>query len=323
MVRPLLFAALLLMPCAAFAQENPAGSSNQTSPPVSGDTVQAPPSSSGTTLTLNDLAWTNGSVFTQDSSGVTLTPQVFGGTVALDMPDRRVTLDLDNASLRDALKSVFDQAKEKYEIDKDVPEGPRITLHAKNIRFDTALDVVTQAGGVGWSRESVWKNGEKSHSTTLQSSFRITKAPSVNPFFSAARNLFRNDYNLSDSLKSHRGDLFFNNPKNGSLSYYELVAPEHRSTFTCPHCKGQVTVVRRTQAPKCPKCGRTFQPDWQFCPADGSPRPRDPGEWKFCPLCGKPIDLSTIRAEQENPLSNLPIVGTLYQRFQGNAPRTP
>ncbi len=115
MVRPLLFAALLLMPCAAFAQENPAGSSNQTSPPVSGDTVQAPPSSSGTTLTLNDLAWTNGSVFTQDSSGVTLTPQVFGGTVALDMPDRRVTLDLDNASLRDALKSVFDQAKEKYD----------------------------------------------------------------------------------------------------------------------------------------------------------------------------------------------------------------
>src|SRR5205814_108603 len=46
-----------------------------------------------------------------------------------------------------------------------------------------------------------------------------------------------------------------------------------RYTFTCPHCKGQVTGIRQAQQPSCPKCGRTFEPDWKLCPVDGTKRP--------------------------------------------------
>ena len=65
---------------------------------------------------------------------------------------------------------------------------------------------------------------------------------------------------------------------------------EIRSTFTCPHCKQQVTVVHQRQAPECDTCGRAFHDDWQFCPFDGAKRPASAGiDWQFCPLCGKSV----------------------------------
>lgn len=65
---------------------------------------------------------------------------------------------------------------------------------------------------------------------------------------------------------------------------------ETRATFTCPHCKQQVTVIHQHQTPKCEKCGRTFQDSWDFCPFDGAKRPVTANsDWQFCPLCGKKI----------------------------------
>ena len=65
---------------------------------------------------------------------------------------------------------------------------------------------------------------------------------------------------------------------------------EVRSTFTCPHCKQQVTVIHQHQSPKCDQCGRVFHDDWQFCPFDGAKRPATAGiDWQFCPLCGKSV----------------------------------
>jgi len=65
---------------------------------------------------------------------------------------------------------------------------------------------------------------------------------------------------------------------------------EVRSTFTCPHCKQQVTVIHKHESPKCEKCGRVFHDDWQFCPFDGAKRPAGAdSDWQFCPLCGKSI----------------------------------
>jgi hypothetical protein len=65
---------------------------------------------------------------------------------------------------------------------------------------------------------------------------------------------------------------------------------EVRSTFTCPHCKQQVTVIHQHQSPKCDQCGRVFRDDWQFCPFDGAKRPATAGiDWQFCPICGKSV----------------------------------
>ncbi len=82
-------------------------------------------------------------------------------------------------------------------------------------------------------------------------------------------------------------------PQNYS-SYSTLLSgvkvTEEHSTFTCPHCKQQVTVIHQHAAPKCEKCSRVFHDDWQFCPFDGAKRPATAGiDWQFCPLCGKSI----------------------------------
>jgi hypothetical protein len=52
----------------------------------------------------------------------------------------------------EALKQVFAQAKLEYELDADVPADKRVTARAEAVQLGTALDLVTQAGGVGWTR---------------------------------------------------------------------------------------------------------------------------------------------------------------------------
>ncbi len=70
---------------------------------------------------------------------------------------------------------------------------------------------------------------------------------------------------------------------------YDITTTEARSTFTCPSCKEQITVLRKHTAPKCPTCGKDFQKEWKFCPNDGAKRPAEAGDWKFCPHCGKAV----------------------------------
>jgi hypothetical protein len=96
---------------------------------------------------------------------------------------------------------------------------------------------------------------------------------------------------LSDGLK------IYSSPKNGVQPFlYNLTTSEERSTFTCPHCKQQVTIIKKHVTPKCPTCGRTFQDDWKFCPVDGTKRPEDSSDWKFCPHCGKAVSELTVNA---------------------------
>jgi hypothetical protein len=109
-------------------------------------------------------------------------------------------------------------------------------------------------------------------------------------------------YNLTQPLKDtlKGGTILPNGQYNllGSGKYTtlgnSLVATnsltEVRSTFTCPHCKQQVTVIHKHESPKCEKCGRVFHDDWQFCPFDGAKRPASTdSDWQFCPICGKSI----------------------------------
>jgi hypothetical protein len=86
---------------------------------------------------------------------------------------------------------------------------------------------------------------------------------------------------------------------------------EQRSMFRCPHCKGQATVLRKQEQPKCEKCARPFQSGWQFCPADGAKRPAAVGEWKFCPFCSKKVDGE--KGAGVPILEDLPFIGQLFQ----------
>lgn len=195
-----------------------------------------------------------------------------------DMPDVKVNLDLDNAPVKDALKQVFDQAKQEYALDKDVSDDARISIRAKNVKFATALDLITQTAGVRWGRE-------KRDSKTL---FRVGKSVRSDNTIAWA--------GLDTFLKPHLEALprigsFYEKEGNIPFISYALATSEERSTFTCPHCKGQTTALRQRQQPKCPKCSRTFQSGWQFCPIDGAKRPPAPGGWKFCPLCGKAVEM--------------------------------
>jgi hypothetical protein len=254
----------------------------------------------GTSKTTNDIILQN----TTTDFTPSLITDTFDG--AGDNDKTRISLSLDDASLKDAVKDICDQSHANYVIEKDVPQDARVTVHAKGLRVSTALDVVTQAANVGWSVETTYKPASKSADKTT--TYHITRqsgrsmywtgnlalTPSLkalttngNQFYTVAPNQRTSDLWFTPNGKS----LTFNQNKDYSNYLYELVAPEKRSTFTCPHCKGQVTIVRKPHAVKCPKCGREMQPGWQFCPNDGTKRPADPGEWRFCPLCGKPIDV--------------------------------
>ena len=67
----------------------------------------------------------------------------------------------------------------------------------------------------------------------------------------------------------------------GTVGLDRYVVSGQRSTFTCPHCKGQVTILRQKKPAQCSKCGRSFEGDWQYCPFDGTKRPAS--ETRFPP----------------------------------------
>lgn len=197
-----------------------------------------------------------------------------------------IDMDLENASVRDALKQIFDRAKQEYVVDADVPQDARITVRARGVKLGTALDLVTQAGGIGWTRErkdsrTIYRIGK---SVSSASRLRVlrgldgTARVHVDPF---------DNLGAKAVLQLQPAPQMMGLPS--ELTPYLLQYGEERSTFTCPHCSGKTMMVRQRQQPKCAKCGRLFQRDWQFCPVDGARRPPAPGEWRFCPLCGKEV----------------------------------
>jgi len=219
--------------------------------------------------------------------------------------EKRVDLDLKKASLKDALKQLFDQAKYGFTIEGDAPDSS-ITVHAKNVKFSTALGLITDAAGVNWKMEQKDKSIHYTVGKSIKSSHFWPNTPWV---LDGKSNSFifsdNKPFTLSTGKNSFTPHLFKQtDPMSGALGLYTTVTSERQSTFICPHCKGQTTVVRSRQQPKCPKCGRTFQTEWQFCPFDSSKRPATPGAWKFCPLCGKEVNME----EEPKKKSELPVV---------------
>jgi hypothetical protein len=194
----------------------------------------------------------------------------------------RVDLDIDAKTVADAVDEIFTALKDKaeYALEPDVPNDVRITVRAKNVRLSTALDLVADAAGIRWGREI--KDGK--------TVYRLGKK--VPPLMTPGRQSILPP-NVEEAVRNFRNVVPLE--PNGSVNIpfrqlYKFSLEEERSTFNCPHCKGQTTMVRVRQQPKCTKCSRVFQGDWQFCPSDGAKRPASPGEWRHCPLCGKQVD---------------------------------
>lgn len=200
---------------------------------------------------------------------------------------KEVGLKLNDAAPDEALRELFEQAKENYVLEGDA-KSPRISVAAQNVRFRTALDLITQAAGLKYVLEV--KDGKKV--------YRLGKnvKPSNAPWYQLPGNLTNSSAYL---LKPDQATRLFTAPnslgadlnvsRNFAPLLYNSVSVEDRSTFNCPHCKSQTTVIRKKQQPKCTKCQRAFQSDWQFCPVDGTKRPASAGPWKYCPVCGKEV----------------------------------
>lgn len=212
------------------------------------------------------------------STAAALQTMFVGGSGAIKV---RVDVDLKDVPVRDALKRVLDQSRQKYIIQDDVPNEQKVRLDAKSVQLNTVLDVITQTAGVGWRQELQEKKDEDKNKTgkrEYETVIRVGKNIKSNNVFSM-HNILRVT------------------PDAASRSYiYPFWTSEQRSTFTCPHCKGQATVLRRNQQPRCTTCQRPFQAGWDFCPNDGAKRPATPGAWKFCPICGK--EVSSEEAEK-------------------------
>lgn len=203
----------------------------------------------------------------------------------------KVEVNLTNASPSEAFRRVLEASKAEYELDEKMPDEPKVSLKVANVRLGTALSLLSEATGVGVARE--FADGKFR--------YRIGSSPQPLAEFPVLAEIpFVNQlFRVTPPSVSPPGILRIP-PATTASTMQRIIVTEERSAFNCPHCKGQVTVLRKRQQPRCTKCSQMFQPDWEFCPRDGAKRPETAGEWKFCPLCGKAVKLE--RSDMTLPL---------------------
>jgi predicted RNA-binding Zn-ribbon protein involved in translation (DUF1610 family) len=159
------------------------------------------------------------------------------------MPDKLVKVDSRNANLRDVLKDVLKQAELDYALEDDVPEDVKRSFTFENIPISMALDVICRSAEIGWRAE---RTGAGKEAKTV---VRIGKK-----------------YARRGNTVSGFGGLGANFPYTPT----PIVVPsEQKVSFTCPHCKSKVRVVR-------------------------DPKDEKQKAWKFCPVCGKAVDVQSF-----------------------------
>ena len=211
----------------------------------------------------------------------------------------RVSVDLRDVTVREAARRLSNQIKRPITVDADVADTARVSVRADNVPLATVLDLVSQAAGARWASELVREGSgsgsaassggtggnASSNPVRFQTRYRIGKSvPLVNVPGTPRVTLRPPGAGNSNDPAVH---LYSDLLRDGIL--YSTTRREQRATFTCPHCKRQATVVRRVETPKCPKCERTFQSSWQFCPNDGTKRPASQSAWQYCPFCSRRV----------------------------------
>lgn len=197
-----------------------------------------------------------------------------------DLPKTLQSVDYQSIGLRNAFTQLLEQTKTSFVLDDDLP-ATKITLRLESLQMSTILDVLCETGSVGWRLEN--RDGKP----VVHVGKTITKTARLPLIYDIA---------------TRDGGNFF------SLR----TTTERRATFTCPHCKNQITMIRRGSQPKCPTCQRLFQPDWKFCPFDGAKRPPSPSDWHFCPICGKPISMENAVDDPTNLYGGDPFSDRYY-----------
>ncbi len=226
-----------------------------------------------------------------------------GGLFSMGDAATIVHLDLKpDATVREAARQLAEQTKREIVVDADVPESARADISSARLLFGHALDILSQAAGARWGREikegkTVYRIGKNIPAPAVPM-FRFSGTTPATVFRSDVPTVFRSDVPVELRLDSFRG-------QNGFV--YTYPKREERSTFTCPHCKRQATVIRKVETPKCPKCERVFQPSWQFCPYDGTRRPAGETTWKACPFCGKQVSRADTNEPRKTP--SAPAIG--------------
>lgn len=283
----------LILPSAGRAQRDPAAPAPASPSVVPSPIIVTPPAAvTAAPAPPGSPAAPTAAVVTGSGSGLEYTVTTASGNVlryVVSDDDMRVSPDLRNVSVREAARRLAEQSKREIIVDPDVTESARVSLSAQNVQLTTVLDLISQSAGVRWGREvkptTALKPG-KTNSTI----YRIGKinsliAPALR--LTAPGNTYLN--RLIVRPNQSRSTTVAPAYEGGAGLLYSLSQRETRSTFTCPHCKRQATVIRKTEAPKCPQCERVFQPTWQFCPQDGTRRPAGESAWKNCPFCGKTV----------------------------------
>lgn len=196
----------------------------------------------------------------------------------------RVNLDIDNLPIRDAIKHVSKLTKLDFKIDDEIAKDIRVTLKAPNVRLSSALDMITDAGGIYWSRDLIVGADEPGPKPL----YHIRKTPAA-----SSMAIISSDNKGKPQVLGGfgKGSVFFH-PDTGSSQQWvtNVLLPETRSKIVCPHCKGKVVAYRPKVSDRCETCHKKLPEGAKYCPADRTPRPAPPKPWKYCPLCGKPVD---------------------------------
>ncbi len=234
-------------------------------------------------------------------------------------------VDFNNTPLKEALKKLTQKASRDIGIQADVDQEVRVSLKAKKIRLSTAMSAISDQTGLNWETTSEvmgdsktlktkYRLGKKSGEPfpwpntqygNLKDRWNATPNQVIQTFaFDTAHdkaessNSSKNSFSAKTDIEGHTlfsgvpviSKIFQNSdPRFSNALTYSLSTQETRSTFTCPHCRKQLTIVSQKQSPKCPDCKRDFLSDWKFCPFDGAKRPASGIEWGFCPICGKDL----------------------------------
>ncbi len=218
---------------------------------------------------------------------------------ASDLPKTRVSFEFTDAPIKDAFEQILKAQKLSFAVDGDLPDT-KVTASAKNVTLGAALDLISDIAGVGWVKETA--NGK----TTIKVGKNVRA--------SSAFQVFGEDGGLKwltpggkpgipslpfagATMPNFKVEI----PDVGAAMGYRAIMLGARQSFTCPHCKGKVSIVREPKIAKCPKCGEVLAPNWQFCPKDGAKRQASKDDWQFCPLCGKRVDIEQMEnaAKQE------------------------
>ncbi len=190
------------------------------------------------------------------------------------LPSATASLDLRDASLRDALVKLLDKQNLSYEISDDFPKDAKITISVQDMQVSEILDRLTQSVGYQWVAE---KRGDK---TVVRIGKNV--APDLFRFYSGiggSGGVARIDALKpltvpgTNSIRVERGS--------GDAPFiYQYRTSEQRSTFTCPKCGKQTTIVQKADA------------------KPGDAKDKNHVEWHYCPYCGKKVaGIDAVRFE--------------------------